>query len=270
MAFSAANALNEAAVGALPPADFVRAAMPSLVVGRAHSLAYLAGIPGPMVAPTPGLAGVALTSYPGQLPFADPGLLEARLMRLQAQATSGGTLLLCDRLWHNSGLSLTLNTPQPVNSVAWPARDAAASINGEQVQVGLEISTATGAGAPTLTLGHTSSDGVAGLFGTNVIATAANSPMGAFYQLGVASGRRGVRSVQQFTFSATWNSGVAHLVAYRVLARLELSSPSFSNAIDALTGGFVKAFGGTVPFLLFIPAQTTVTTMSGHVIWTRG
>jgi hypothetical protein len=270
VAFSAANFLNEAAFGALPPIEFTKAAMPSLVAGRAHSLAYLAGIPGPMAAPTPGLAGAALTSYPGALAFPDPGALEARLMRLQAQANSGGTVMLCDRLWHNSGLNLTLTTAQAVNSVPFAARDANNSANGDSVLIGLEISTITGAGVPTLTLGYTAADGTAGRTASNIIATAASSPVGALYQFGVAGADKGVRSIQSAQLSATWTSGVAHLVAYRVLARLELTSPGFTGAIDVLTGGNVKGWPGTVPFIVWIPAQTTTTPVVGHMIWTRG
>lgn len=267
--FSAANALNEAAYGAMPPVEFVKALTPTLVAGRPHVLNYLAGAPGAMVAPTPGVAGAALTAYPGSLRFQNPlPGLETRLMRLQAQATQGGSLLLCDRLWHNSGLSATSTLAQPVNSVAWPARDSSGAIDGEQVLVGLEVSTATGAGTPALTLGYTDSDGVAGMIGVNSVATVASSPAGSFYPMGLAAGDRGVRGIQTFQLSTSWTSGVFHLVAYRVLARLELAA-GIPNAIDALTSGFVKHHDNTVPFLMWIPSATTATGINGHVIFTQ-
>lgn len=263
--------LDGALAGMQPPVSFAKAATPTLVAGRPHSLFYLAGMPGAAVAPTPGLAGAALTSYGGQLRFTNPSSGQhSYLARFQAQATIAGTLILCDRLWHNSGLSLTSTTAQTINSVAWPARDALGTSNGEQVMIGLEVTTATGSGTPTLTMSYTAQDGTAGRTGTNIVATAATSPVGAFYPMGLAAGDRGVRSIQSFTLSATWTSGAASLVAYRELARLELTAANVPSAIDALTSGFPRLFDNTVPFLLFVPSTTTASSISGQMVITQG
>ncbi|MCX8017476.1 MAG: hypothetical protein N2690_06220 [Rhodocyclaceae bacterium] len=263
--------LDGVIAGMLPPVSFAKAATPTLVAGRPHSLFYLAGIPGAAAAPTPGLSGAALTSYGGQLPFpAAVGGKNIHLARLQGQATIAGTLILADRLWHNSGLSLTATTAQTINSVAWPARDANGATNGEQVLIGLEITTATGAGTPTLTMSYTNSDGVSGRTGTNIVATAATSAVGAFYPIGLDAGDRGVRSIQSFTLSATWTSGAASLVAYRELARLEITSANVPAAIDALTGGFPRCYDGTVPFLIFVPSTTTASNISGYAAFAQG
>lgn len=252
------------------PREFVKTATPTLVAGRPHSLFYLAGIPGAAVAPTPGLAGAALTSYAGQIPFTNPVSGNSVLARMAGQATIAGQLLLCDRLWHNSGYTITSTAAQTVNSAAWPARSADGTINGEGVLLGVEVITATGSGTPTHTVSYTNQSGTAGKTATNVVATVASSAIGAFYPIGLAAGDTGVRSVQTHTLSATWTSGAISLVAYRVLARLDLSGANTPNSLDAVTGGMPQLFNNTVPFLLFIPSTTTASNITGHAIWSQG
>jgi hypothetical protein len=252
------------------PREFIKAATPTLVAGRPHSLFYLAGVPGAAVAPTPGLAGAALTTYAGQLPFTNPVSGNSYLARLAAQATIAGQVLLCDRLWHNSGITITQTTAHTVNSATWPARDAAGSTNGEHVLIGVEVSTATGAGTPTLTIGYTNQAGTASRTGTNAVATVASSAIGAFYPIGLQAGDSGVRSVQTFTLSATWTSGTIHLVAYRILARLSLTAANVPNSLDAVVGGMPRLYDNSVPFLLFIPSTTTASNITGHAIWSQG
>ena len=97
--------------------EFVKAVTGTLVAGRPQSLLYLAGSPAAGVAPTPGLKGAALTSYGGQIPFTNPTSGNTYVARLQAAAPQGGTLLLCDRLWHNSGYTITSTGAQVIGCV---------------------------------------------------------------------------------------------------------------------------------------------------------
>lgn len=143
------------------PREWIKANMGTMVIGRYYSGLYTAGIPGPAVAPTPGMAGAALTSYAGQIPFSNPVSGNTHLTRLSGTSmAAAGTIILCDRLWHNSGISVTTTTAQTINSVAFPARDANGTTNGESIYVGLEIRTATGAGAANPTISYTNQDGV--------------------------------------------------------------------------------------------------------------
>jgi hypothetical protein len=267
----AITTLDQLIAGMLPPASIAKAATPTLVAGRPHSLFYLAGAPGAATAPSPGLAGAALTSYAGQIPF--PAAVSGKnihLARFQAQATIAGTLILCDRLWHNSGLNVTVTSAQTVNSVTWPARDANGTTNGAQVLIGLEVTTATGSGTPTFTMSYTNQAGTSGRTGTGILTGAASSPVGAFYPIGLDAGDTGVRSVQTFTFSASWTSGAVSLVAYREIARLELSAANVPAAIDAITAGMPRMYDNSVPFLLFVPSTTTASNISGQVVYSQG
>ena len=264
------TSVDLAIAGASPPTFFAKALSGTLVAGRPFSPFYLAGIPGAAVSPTPGIAGAALTSYAGQLPIpAASG--NTHLMRFSGVSSAqAGVLLLCDRLWHNSGLVVTTTTAQTVNSVAFPARDRNGTTDGFGVQIGLEISVATGAGAATPSIVYTNSANVGTRTGTLVTAYAATSAIGSFYPFGLAAGDVGVRSIQSCTLGVSMTSGTIHLVAYRVLASLELGAAGLANAVDILTSGAPRLYDTSVPFLLFYPSTTTTTQLSGSVVYTQG
>lgn len=240
---------------------------------------YIPGVPGPGVADITTSGGVVRSStaaqVPGQLPHTDPGTGNAYLSRFAAlSSNTAGVLQLCDRLWEcgnasGATLSSTLTTGQTIASAAWPARDAANSINGDGVLIGVEVSTAMGAGTPTLTLGYTNQAGTAGRSAANVDAVAGSAGVGTFHRFGLQAGDTGVKSVQTFTQSATRTSGQQILVAYRVLAQLELNN-QIGNSIDALTGGMPQIPNGAVPFLLFIPGSTTQSSLMGTYQETQG
>lgn len=250
---------------------FQNAASSTLVAGRAWTPFYTAGVPGPAVAPTPGVAGAALTSYSGQLSF--PAAVGGETIHLAKfnglAAGQAGSLLLCDRLWHNSGLSVTLTTSQTVNSAAWPARDDNASTNGEGVLVALEISAATGAGTPTLTLGYTNQAGTASRTANNIISVTASGVIGTTYIFGLQAGDTGVRSIQTYQQSATMTSGTHHLVAFRILEQIDLPATGVPDGVNLLTGGLKRCWDNTVPYLLFIPSATTSTILAGSLAFSR-
>ena len=266
----AITTLDLALAGMKPPSYFAKALSGTLVAGRPMNLNYLAGVPGAMVAPAPGLNGAALTSYAGQIPIpAASG--NTHLARFSGVSSAqGGVLLLCDRLWHNSGLVVTTTGAQALTSAAWPARDANGATLGEGVQIGLEISAATGAGAATPTIVYTNSAGTGSKTGAMVTAYAASSIQGSFYPFSLAAGDVGVRSVQSCTLGVSMTSGSISLVAYRVLATLELAAAGIPNAVDALTSGLPLLYDTSVPFLLFVPQTTTTTATSGQVVYTQG
>lgn len=260
--------LNQHLDGMQPGREIIKATSPTLVVGRMHSFFYLSGMPNGASTPSPGLSGEALTTHDAKIPFPNAGTgLSTYLARLMMQATITGQLMLCDRLWQNSGIDVTSTGAQTINSVAFPARDDTESTNGLGVLVGLEVSAATGSGTPTLTLGYTNSSGTASRSATQIGATYATSAVGAFHPFALQGTDSGVRSIQSYTQSATWTSGTVHLVAYRVLARLGIPVANAPASMDLITGGQPKAWNNSVPFLIFVPGSTTATSLNGHVIW---
>lgn len=277
----AITTLDGALAGFQAPKPFAKAVTPTLVAGRPHSLWYLGGAPGAgtMDSTTSGGAALSSTSamVSGQLPHVDPGAGNAYLGRLQAMATQPGTLLLCDRLWHGSDIisaavvSVTSTSLQTLSAFpGLPARDIAASSNGDGVLFGLEIYAATGAGVPTITFNYTNQAGTTSRTAQLIDPIVASGAIGAFYRFGLQAGDTGVRTPVSIQLSATMTSGNFGLVAYRVLAALELTAANVPNAIDALTAGFPRLVNGVVPFLIFIPSTTTASNVSGTYAETQG
>ena len=268
----AITTLDGALAGMQPPVRFGKGLTGVMVAGRPFSPFYLNGTPGAAVAPTPGIGGAALTSYAGQLPFTNPtGGDSTYISRFIGQCTQPGTLILADRLWQNSSITITSTGLQTFTAaVQIPARDANGTNAGEGVYMGVEVSTVTGAGVPTLTLGYTNQAGTSSRTGVNTVATVAASAVGTFYPIGLQAGDTGVRTPNSITLSASWTSGTIHVVCYRELARLELTQGNVSNAIDCLTGGFTNLYDNTVPFLIFIPSTTTTSNISGNLVYTQG
>lgn len=266
----AITTVDGALAGMKPPEYFAKAATGTLVAGRPMNINYLAGVPGAMAAPAPGIAGAALTSYAGQIPI-PVASGNTHLARFSgASSAQGGILMLCDRLWHNSGIVVTTTTAQTINSAAWPARDKNGSTNGVGVYIGLEISAATGAGAATPTISYTDESNNAGSTGSMQVTYAASSATGTFYPFTLAAGDTGVRSIQSVTLGVSMTSGSVSLVAYRPLATIELSAAGLPAAVDALTSGMPRLYDTSVPFLLYIPQTTTTSLLTGSVVYTQG
>jgi len=263
----AITTLDGAIAGMQPPRYFAKTASGTLVAGRPHTWWALAGSPGAGGYDTT-LNGATLTGpVAGQIPRSNPGSGNAYLARFSGMATQAGTLLLCDRLWQNRPANAT--GAQAITSPTWPARDINGTTNGDGVLLGLEFSTASTAGTPTCTVSYTNQAGTSGRTASLLDAITATTALGSFLRLDLQAGDTGVRSVQSVNFSATVTGGVWNLVAYRVLASLELLA-AIPNAVDVLTSGMPRIHDGTVPFLVFVPNTTTATNVSGTYVETQG
>jgi hypothetical protein len=267
----AITTLDGVLAGMQPTSHFLKVGVAMEGAGIMHSHAYSTGSPGAIATPAPGIAGAALTTLSGSLPWTNPVSGNSYLARLTANANAAGTLILVDRLWHNSGITVTTTTAQTVNSATFPARDRNGTTNGDDILIGIEVSNATGNGAniTNTTMSYTNSAGTAGK-----TATMASFPQtanaGTFVPFQLAAGDVGVRSIQSLTLGTSYSSGTIHLVAYRVLSRVDVAVANIGNAVDALTGGFPRLYDNTVPMLLWLPSATTAVTILGEFIVTQG
>jgi hypothetical protein len=191
------------------------------------------------------------------------------LARLAATVNAAGTLVLCDRLWHNSGLSAVSNTLQSFNSAEWPARDMDGSTDGRGVMIGFEVSTVMGAGTPTFKLDYTNSAGGTGKTITTAAQTATMA-VGSFIPIELAAGDVGVRQIVGWTLSATMTSGAYHLVAYRPIASVDITTANIGNAVNYLTSGFPRLYDNTVPFFLWLPSTTTAPLIRAQIVYAQG
>jgi len=246
-----------AAAGLMATQAFAKAPSVSTAAARHHSMWA--------VNPRAGsydttLAGVALdgssTPVTGQIYRTNPASGSAYLANWALTCctanTVNGTAILADRLWHNGGFTITSTAAQTVNSAAFPARDANGTANGDGVHLGVEISAATGAGVPTITVSYTNQAGTAGRTATNSFPTAASSVASSFFPIGLQADDTGVRSVQSLTLSATWTSGTMNLVAYRPIACTGAYIGGYPANIDALGAVMPRIFDGSVPFGIII------------------
>lgn len=271
----AITSLDQVIAGMQAPQPLIKTGitMAAVAAQRAYTPWYATGNPGASVANSAGVNGQAVnpglgTSVQGRIQRTNPGAGNAHLARLSVANGTIGSLWLIDRLWQNSGLTVTSTSAQAITPAALPARSNDGTANGAGVMFGIEWSATGGAGTPTVTLTYTDQDGNTGATGT--FAGVTTPPIGTFEIFGLAAGDFGVRAPTSFIQSATRTSGTMHLVGFRVLAQLEVSIANAAFAIDAITGGMPRIYDDSVLQLLWFPSATTALSLSGTYVETQG
>ena len=273
----AITTLDGMVAGFIAPQFFIKSATALEAAGVMQSLFYMVGRPGAAAVPSPGVNGAALTTYAGQIPFSNPGAGNTYLTRFSGLSSIVGTIILADRLWHNSGLTVTTTTEQAITSGAMPARDNNGSANGDGLLCGIEVSTATtnGAAVTNTTLNYTDSDGNAGNTGT-IPSTMpgggfpATAVAGTFVPFQLAAGDRGIRTIEGVTLGTSYGAGAIHLVVYRVLAVGTVGAVTVGFDLDAFSLGMPRLFDNTVPFLIYVPNTTGSPNFFGQVSYAQG
>lgn len=263
-------------IAGFKPPKFVHKILPGMSGVSKASFWAAAGIPGPGSYDST-LNGVVLSSTSaqvnGQVPFVDPaGGQVTKLARLANTANNmgSGLMLLCDRLWHNGGFTITSTGAQSITSPTWPARDENGQTNGVGVLLGVEVSAAVGAATPAITIGYTNSAGTSGRSASNIDDTLSGAPAGSFFPIGLQSGDDGVRSVQSLTLNASWISGTINLVAYRVIAAIDLNQLYWSSQKDAIGLNLPPLYNGSVPFFMQCTGLTSPSIFSASLVFAQG
>ena len=237
--------------------------------GVFHTFWYTGGRPGAAAANAAGVNGRAVTPslVTGEIDRINP-VANAYLARLAVQCSVTGSLWLVDRLWENSGLSVTSTTAQAITPAAMPARDLNGAALGHGVMAAIEWSAAGGAGTPTVTLTYTDQDNNAGDAGTFV--GNATPAAGTIEIFSLAAGDSGVRAPTSFIQSATRTSGTMHLILFRVLAVVPMTLGHIGNAVDVITSGMPRIYNDSVLQLMWLPSGTSAATLAGTYIETQG
>lgn len=271
----AITTLDGAIAGMQAPQPFMKVGitMTAVAAQRAYTHWYANGNPGASAANAAGVNGDAVTpadgtAVRGRILRTNPVSGNAYIGRLAVSATVAGTLWLIDRLWHNSGLTVTSTAAQAITPASLPPRSGDGTSNGANVMAAIEWSATGGAGTPTVTLTYTDQDGNAGNTGT--FTGVASPPVGTFEIFTLAAGDTGIRAPTSFIQSATRTSGTMHLVLFRVLAQVEVTAANIGNAIDALTGGLPRIYDDSVLQFVWFPIATSATTIAGQYIETQG
>lgn len=256
------------------PRVYGKDAITAEAAGIPHTPWYTSGITGAGAAPGGALNGANFTgpALAGQIPMpaAVAGQL-AYLARWSAVHAGGvGHLWLVDKLWGNVPVVTTVGA-QAVVSPTWPARDNSGSTNGDGVLFALEVSATTGnAGAITnTTLTYTNSAGTAAR-----TATLASAPItaltGTWLPFAMQAGDAGARSLQAVTLGTSYISGTLHIVAYRLIAELEVPTANV-GAAKSFTGLNLPYVPDTsVLQLVYWPTSTTVGAVSGSLAFAQG
>lgn len=150
-----------------------------------------------------------------------------------SNVTNGRSLYVIDLIWATSAVS-QVTTTQTINSVSLPARDMDGTTNGRGVYIAMWHTVSySGSNAYTATITYTNSAGTTSRVGT---VSRSGGAVNRWVPFGLQNGDEGVRSVQDFTFSALpGTSGVTALIAYRPIAVIA-SQYSMGNATVKETG----------------------------------
>lgn len=176
-----------------------------------------------------GLSGSTKSSAsPGSIPFknavAGQSTYLSSFLYNGSSLANGRSIYIIDLMWVTTSLG-QVTTTQTINSITFPARDLDASTNGRGVYIAMwHVTQYSGNNAYTATITYTNSAGTAGRIGT-VSRTGGLSNR--WVPIGLDNGDEGVRSVQDFTFSALpGTSGSTVLIAYRPIV---VMSSQYSN-----------------------------------------
>lgn len=233
--------------------------------GTWHSLWAAQGQP-PAGANPAAISGVVPTKDTvGAIPFANPvAPALSYLGRAFFASNIAQTLILYDRLWHGGPVSATSTAAQTVNGatvnrgpgIAVPGSAALEPGSvGDDVEVWVEVTTALGATAATLTVSYTNQAGVAGR--TATLALPASAIVGRMSPIPLAAGDTGVRSIQSATLSATMGAGAFNLVLVRRVA--EISSPvvNAGTVLDAFALGMPRIYNDACIAMMVLAGATT-------------
>jgi hypothetical protein len=211
------------------------------------------GLPAAGAIPSSGLAGDIPTDATAGAPlFVSPTSGNTYLARLAVQSsglnTGYPTLAVYDRLWHNSGINVTITTPQTINSVALTRPSSA----GDGAEVWLDNYVAVGSTTPVVTLAYTNSAGTGSRTAT-VVSTLV-SGINTTRPFTLTAGDTGVRSIQTYTANATFTSGTIGLVLRRQLTMLPVTH-GVLTVVDAIGLGLPRVYDDACLEILWMSNQ---------------
>ncbi len=264
--------LDGVIAGLQPVQPVLKSSFTGQAAGAFFSSFYLAGLPGAAAAPSPGINGSTLTSYTGQIPFPATGVGNTYLASMDVTGTANvGGVLLCDRLWHNSGTVVTTTTAQAISIGILPARDQNGTTNGAGIQLAVEVTTATTNGAPVtnMTASYTNQSGTSGRTAT-VTSFPANAVAGTFVPFNLAAGDTGMRSIQSITLGTSLVSGAISLVMYRVIAAIPCPLDNATAGQDFAQLGLPLMYNNSVPWMVYMLTGTAGGQVVSTINYTQG
>jgi hypothetical protein len=247
-----------------PSWPILKAGFSPQVAGCWTSLWVQAGIPGAGANSADGVNGAIPTdATAGAYPFTN--VSSTYLARLAYYGTVLGQLLLYDRLWHNSGLSVTTVGNQALTSTTLTRPDA----NGADVEAWLQVYTTLGAGSTAKTIAYTDQDGNTAQVGTlqGFVTTAAAQRT---FPFSLAAGDTGVRVITGFDNVATSTSGTFGLILRRLISGLAIPASNTGAVLDPIQGGLPRIYDDACLELIWLASSTTSMTVGGSIQIAQG
>ena len=208
------------------------------------------------VTPATGTGAIPTKATAGALEYTNPvGGNLGYLYLIQALCTTRGSLILYDRLWHNSGLVGNIITAQSVTSLALTRPDAL----GAGVEIWLEVYAAMGAVGSVFTVSYTAQDGTAGRSATYTMPANALT-VGQMVKFTLQGNDTGVRSIQTVTLSiSTTVAGNFGLVLLRPMAAAILNMPDNSDNYKDYAGLGLAQIISDMCIAMMVQCSTTST-----------
>lgn len=221
-----------AAIASRPIIPINKASATAKAAGSFHSLWTTAGFPAGGSAAGSANGAIPTSATTGALSFVNAsGTNTTYLGKLAIQGATVGTFMIYDRLWHNSALSGTVTTAQTFTQPALTRHT-----DGIGVEAFLEIYTATGSTAVTATISYTNTDDVSGRSGT--VSLIASPVAGQMIPFQLASGDKGVKSIQSVTLSATTGTaGNFGLTLIKRKAEVPITVANIGQTLDGIALG---------------------------------
>lgn len=241
------------------------AAAAATILGRMHSLWRYEGMPSAGTTPTNG--EIPTNSTSGSIPFTNASAgFEKWMTHISAGSNVPGTLVLYDRLFHESGFNPNITTEQTVQgNPASPAITRNTSGIGNIMFA--EINTAVGSTARTLTVEYVSDTDVVASSSVQLGATSF-AEANRVQILPMQGGHKGVKSVRKLKMNlGTGTAGNFSIVIGQPLAWIPIGVAGAVGWRDFTTGlpGIPKINDNACLCFLWLTSSTTAPEIFGAI-----
>lgn len=253
-------------VAALPTAQtfsFNKASIATQATGTSSSLWLAAGSPG--AGSTPTTWATCTDALAGSWAFTNPGGgLLSYLASFGVAGANVGLITLYDRLGHMGGLNATTITAQTVTGSIPASRGAA--VNGSNVEWFIEVYTAIGTTATTITCSYTrGSDDTAGRTTPTIAfggASPANQPSRLYRILPIAG--ETIKSIQNLTvLASTLTAGNFGVTVARRIAVFPMMQVNVGGVLDFAGTGLPRVYDDACFWLVSLNSTTSTGVMQG-------
>lgn len=198
----------------------IKAGIPYRTGGTFSSSWTVAGFPVAGATPPSGNGEIPTRTTTGALNFVQAsGSNNLYIAEISGISTANCSLIIYDRLWHNSGFSFNITASQNINTPPTLTRPDSL---GDGVELWGQVYSNSGTTASTITATYTNSDGVTGRSATYAKPGSA-LVAGEMFPFTLVSGDRGVRTVSSVQLSAgTGTAGNFGLVLLRRIIEIPL------------------------------------------------